>query len=488
MPDLITAFALFGAVLVLAPLASGVVQRAPLSFPIIFLGLGILLGNRGFGVLSLTPNDPSLQVVATLTLALVLFIDALRLRLDDIGGDWVLPILTLGPGTILTIVLVALGAHLVLGISTMNAVLIGSILASTDPVVLRDILRDERIPRSIRRTLGVEAGTNDIVVLPALLVLIAVANASAGGWLKWSEFLLKLLILGPLAGAVVGAAGGWAIGKADERFGIGKEYQALYGIGLVLVSYVAGVQVGGDGFLAAFAAGLTVTALEFELCDCFLEYGDVTAEMLMFLAFMLFGAVISSLAFPLPVGRMLLFAAVVIVIARPVAMWLVLRRARISQVAERTIGWFGPRGLSALLFALLVVQSGYADGERVLSVVGVVVMVSVLVHGMSATPLGAWYGRQLEQKTLAEERETSAAGIFRDESDEKKAVPRISADELAALLSGPNPPIVLDVRTRSQYEEDESRIPGSLRIKPDQLLEWIDRQEQRDRLVVAYCT
>jgi rhodanese-related sulfurtransferase len=93
----------------------------------------------------------------------------------------------------------------------------------------------------------------------------------------------------------------------------------------------------------------------------------------------------------------------------------------------------------------------------------------------------------LEQKTLTEERETSAAALFRDESDEH-SVPRISVDELAALLDSPDPPIVLDVRTRSQYEEDESRIPGSLRVKPDHLLEWIDRQEQRDRLIVAYCT
>jgi NhaP-type Na+/H+ or K+/H+ antiporter len=487
MPDLITAFALFGAVLVLAPLASGVVQRAPLSFPIIFLGLGILLGDRAFGVLSLTPEDPSLEVVATLTLALVLFIDALKLRLDEVGDDWVLPILTLGPGAIVTIALVSIGAHLLLGFSTIDSVLVGAILASTDPVVLRDVLRDERIPRSIRRTLDVEAGTNDIVVLPTVLILIAIANAQAGGLLDWSEFLVKLLVLGPLAGAVVGAVGGWAIGKADERFGIGKVYEALYGIGLVLVSYVAGVQVGGDGFLAAFAAGLTVTALEFELCDCFLDYGDVTAEMLMFLAFVLFGAVISSMQFPIATGRMLIFAAIVIVLARPVAMWLVLRRARISQVAERTIGWFGPRGLSALLFALLVVHSGLGSGERILSVVGVVVMVSVLVHGMSASPLGAWYGRQVEERTLAEERETSASGLFRDESEETR-VPRISVDELAALLDGPDPPIVLDVRTRSQYEEDNSRIPGSLRVKPDHLLEWIDAQEQRDRLVVAYCT
>ena len=487
MPSLLTAFALFGAVLVLAPLASGGVQRAPISFPIIFLGFGILLGDRGFGVLSLTPHDKSLEVVATLTLSLVLFIDALKLRLDEVGEDWVLPILTLGPGTIGTIALVALGAHFILDFSTIESILIGAILSSTDPVVLRDVLRDERIPRAIRRTLGVEAGTNDIVVLPTVLILIAVANSKAGGFLNWSEFLVKLLILGPAAGAIVGAVGGWVIGKADERFGIGREYQALYGIGLVLVSYVAGVQVGGDGFLAAFAAGLTVTALDFELCDCFLDYGDVTAEMLMFLAFVLFGAVISSMDFPIPMGKMLLFAGVVIVVARPIAMWLVLRRATISDVALRTIGWFGPRGLSSLLFALLVIQSGLSSGERNLSVVGVVVMISVLVHGMSATPLGAWYGQQVEEHTLAEEREISAIGLFRGEAGSGEA-PRISVDKLAELLDSPDPPIVLDVRTRSQFEADSGRIPGSVRVAPDHLLEWINSQARRDRLVVAYCT
>jgi NhaP-type Na+/H+ or K+/H+ antiporter len=353
--------------------------------------------------------------------------------------------------------------------------------------VLRDILRDERIPRAIRRTLGVEAGTNDIVVLPTVLVLIAVANSKAGGVLDWSGFLLKLLILGPVAGAVIGAVGGWSIGKADERFGIGREYQALYGIGLVLVSYVAGVAVGGDGFLAAFAAGLTVTALDFELCDCFLDYGDVSAEMLMFLAFVLFGAVISSMSFPISLWKMILFAAVVIIIARPISMSLVLRRAAISQVARRTIGWFGPRGLSSLLFALLVIQSGLGSGERILSVVGVVVMISVLVHGISAAPLGAWYGRRLEEQTLAEERESAAIGLFRGEAGSDE-VPRISVDELAELLKSPEPPVVLDVRTRSQYEADGERIPGSIRVAPDHLLEWINSQEKRDRLVVAYCT
>jgi hypothetical protein len=105
------------------------------------------------------------------------------------------------------------------------ALLLGTILASTDPVVLRDVLRDRRIPRSVRRTLSVEAGTNDIVVLPALLVLIAIATADLGGVAGWLGFLGQLLVLGPAARFAVGAAGSWVMGWVDERFQIRREYQ-----------------------------------------------------------------------------------------------------------------------------------------------------------------------------------------------------------------------------------------------------------------------
>jgi NhaP-type Na+/H+ or K+/H+ antiporter len=110
LPDITTAFVLAALVLTVAALASGVVERAPLSFPIIFLGLGFLLGEQGFHIISVGPHDKTLEIVATLDLALVLFIDALQLKLDEVGHDWMVPALTLGPGTILTILLVAVGA------------------------------------------------------------------------------------------------------------------------------------------------------------------------------------------------------------------------------------------------------------------------------------------------------------------------------------------------------------------------------------------
>jgi NhaP-type Na+/H+ or K+/H+ antiporter len=137
-----------------------------------------------------------------------------------------------------------------------------------------------------------------------------------------------------------------------------------------------------------------------------------------------------------------------------------------------------------LLLALLVVQAHAAGAEQLLAVTGVVVLVSVIAHGASATPLSAWYGRRVVQQTLAEEREATATGLFQQDAGE---TPRIMPEELAARLMSGNPPIVLDVRTRSQYDQDSGQIPGSIRVVPDTVEAWIAK-EAPARAVVAYCT
>lgn len=486
MTDLVLGFALVAIVLTVSALASGIVERAPLSFPMIFLGLGFLLGEGGIGFLRIDSHSPVLEAVAIVSLALVLFLDAVKVQFDELRSDWRVPMLSLGPGTLLIILGVAAAAYFLVGTTPVQSLLMGAILSSTDPVVLRDVLRDDRIPRSVRRALNVEAGMNDIVVLPIVLILIAILRAEVGGAADWLRFLGQLLILSPLVGLAVGGVGAWLMGRADAKFGIRREYQALYGIGLVLASYAAGQAVYGDGFLAAFFAGVAVNVFNVSLCDCFLEYGEVTAEMAMLLAFVLFGAVLSTLIASVALLPALVLAAVVIGLARPVALGLVLKRATMSNAARAFIGWFGPRGLNSLLLALLVVQAGVADAERLLAITGVVVLVSVVAHGASATPLSSWYGRRVaqSQQTLAEEREATASGLFQRDATETT---RITAEELAARLAGTHPPIVLDVRTRAQYHNDPGQIPGSIRVLPDRIEEWANKQS-RERSIVAYCT
>jgi NhaP-type Na+/H+ or K+/H+ antiporter len=484
MTPLVLGFALLALVLTVSALASGVVERAPLSFPMIFLGLGFVLGEGGLGVIAIDAHNPILEIVAVLSLSLVLFLDAVNMQLDEIQRNWLVPVLALGPGTLLTISGVALAAYALVGVTPLQAVLLGAILASTDAVVLRDILRDPRIPRSVRQALGVEAGMNDIVVLPVILVLIAVLNGEIGSWVSLLVLLVQLLVLSPLIGLAVGGLGARLMGRADARFGIRREYQALYGIGLVLAAYAAGQAVYGSGFVAAFFAGLAVTLFNVSLCDCFLEYGEVTSEMAMLLAFILFGAVLSTLLGTIPVLPALVLAGLAIVLIRPVAFGVALQRARMSNVARAFIGWFGPRGLGSLLLALLVAQAHAPDAEYLLAITGMVVVVSVIVHGASATPVSAWYGRRVALETLAEEREATAVGLFQADPND---VLRMTPAELATRLMGRQPPVVLDVRSRAQYDQDTGQIPGSVRVPPDRIEDWIG-QADRARLVVAYCT
>ena len=317
--------------------------------------------------------------------------------------------LVLGPGTALIVGMGATTLALLLGFGWIMAFTGGAVLASTDPVVLRDILRDPRIPRPVRQILKIEAGTNDIVVLPVILILLAVALGEVGGAVDWASFLVRLLVVGPLIGFAIGGAGSWAMARMDASFRIRKEHQALFGIGLVLAAYAAATSAGGDGFLGAFAAGLAVVVLNQTLCDCFMDYGETTAEMLMLLAFVLFGVVLSGMFGTISIGPVLLLSALVIFIIRPSVLGLVLARARMSREAHLFVGWFGPRGLNSLLLALLVVQAGLPHSELLLATIGFVVLASVTVHGASATPLSSWYSRRAARETLEEERESGGA-------------------------------------------------------------------------------
>jgi NhaP-type Na+/H+ or K+/H+ antiporter len=484
MPDPLTAFGILAVIFLVAALASGIVERAPISFPMIFLGLGFLLGPHGLGLIAIGLHDPTLQTIATLNLALVLFLDALNLRFDEIRQGWVVPVLAIGPGTLLSILLITLAAVLLLRFSVVLAFLTGAVLSSIDPVLLRDVVNDERIPRSIRESLKTEAATSDIIVLPVLLLVAAVALGQTGTAASWLVLLVRLFILGPLAGAAVGAISSILMEQVRKRTSINREYRALYGLGVLLAAYYAASLLGASGFLAVFAAGLVTLVLNYDVCDCFLEYGGVTTELAMLLAFVLFGALLSTLFGAVTLLPALAFALVTLVAVRPIAVSIVLWRVVVSRRARLFIGWFGPRGLSSLLFALLLISDGVPGSSQVLAVVGIVVIVSVLLHGISSTPLAGRYSRAIARQTYPEERESSAAGLYLQDPTQ---VPRITPEELEALLAGDDPPIVLDVRSRSTYGRDAGQIPGSIRVLPDDISDWATGKPQ-DRTIVAYCT
>lgn len=486
MHELLVPLGVVGGVLLLASLTAGLVERGPISFPIVFLGAGVLVGPGLLDQVTLDLHAPVLEGVAFVTLALVLFLDAVHLDLPDQRRDWIVPALTLGPGTLAIIALVAAASSLLVGLDPALAVIAGAALASTDPVVLRDVIRDVRLPGSVRRALSIEAGTNDLIVLPIVLVAAAAATASGRGVGGWAGFLLQLFVVGPALGAAIGAGGAWLVARVDARTPIRQEYQAMFGLGLVLAAFAAGETLGADGFLSSFAAGAAVTLTNNRLCDCFLEFGEVIAEMLMLISFVLFGIVLSGVLAGAVTPATVLLAVVVLLVARPVVLGglLSIRHAGLSRAARGFIAWFGPRGLNSLLLALIAVGAGVPNGEALFTTVGVVVTISVVLHGASATPLANAYAGVLAGRVTDEEREPSATGVFR--SGDLADQPRIDVPTLAAWRAEGRPVRVADVRARSAFQAGRV-LPGAEHVPPDAVDEWAQGLDDGE-VVVTYCT
>ncbi len=459
-----------GVVIIISALVSGFVERGPFSQVIVFIALGVVIGPWGLNIIDFEIASPAVQVVGTISLVLVFFTDAIKINLGQLRQNWLLPALALGPGALITIVIISLSAKLLFDLSWTLVIMIGAILASTDAVLLRDVFNDKRVPRSVRHTLSIEAGTNDVIVLPIVLVLATVAAGIPKTNGEWAEFALDLYVLGPLMGVLVGFVGIKAMAWLRKRRMVRHDYESLYSIGIAFLAYASAQAIGGSGFLAAFTAGLTIAVLDEELCDCFMEYGETTAEMAMLLSFVFIGAALVAAARDAVDLRLLLFAGIVLLIARSIAFLLTLWRAEISQAGKMMIAWFGPRGLNSLLLTILAVVIGIPQSEEVFGIISVVVLASVALHGMSATPVLNWYDRKVVTQDLPEETVVSAGDLLHVDHrfDHPEEARRMGVTDLAIMVEEGAPVTIIDVR-RHSYDEDERTFPGALRIPIDEL-------------------
>jgi sodium/hydrogen antiporter len=493
--------ALVGVVIVISALLSGLIERSGLPQVAAFLALGAALGPAGLSAMNLTLDSPTLRVVATLSLALVLFTDAVSLNINEVRRHGALALRVLGPGTMLSALIVtALGWRL-LGLPFAAAAILGAALASTDPVLLRGLLRRRDIPTSARQALRLESGLNDVVLLPVVLVAMAFLNPEQPlGGAGWARLALDLFILGPGAGVVVGLLAVAALDLVRRRIGVRRDYESLYSLGVAFTAFAAAEMVHGSGFLAAFAAGLTIAALDVELCDCFLEYGEVTAELLLLFTFVLFGTSLIWSGFAVVSGATLLFAGIVILIRTPVYL-LSLAGSGVDQRGRFIIAWFGPRGLSSLLLVLLPVFAGLPGADRLFALCCLVVLVSVVLHGgspMLLTGLARRRAREAEQQGEESDAQPAApvaietkAGSGDGHGAEQIYIgrERITLDELRQLEARGEPVVLLDVRTERSYEPSEARARGAVRMPPEQVVAQArELKLSQEAWLAAYCT
>jgi NhaP-type Na+/H+ or K+/H+ antiporter len=359
-------------------------------------------------------------------------------------------------------------------------------LASTDAVLLRDVVNNRRVPLAARHTLSIEAGMNDVIVLPMTLVLASIAAGDSRSNRDWAEFAFDIFILGPLVGAVTAFVAIRAVERLRQRRLIRRDYESLYSLGVAFLAYAGAQLIGGSGFLAAFAAGLTIAIVDVDLCDCFLEYGETTAEMAMLLTFVFLGAALVDAAFDAFGATALLFALLVLVVARPVAFLIALARSRASWSGRLMIAWFGPRGLNTLLLTILAIAVGIPESDRVFGAISVVVLASIIVHGTSATPVIAWYDRKARRSDLPEETMADAGRLLHAGGRSERDVPRITPQRLKERLDAGEPITLLDVRREAAYDGSGRRIPGSIRMEVDEILERL-REIPHGQSIVLSC-
>jgi sodium/hydrogen antiporter len=367
--------------------------RADLTAPILFVAVGAALAWAG--LVEGPEESGSLIVLVEITLVWVLFTDAARLPIRELRRDVGRYLRLLGIGLPLTVLLGwALSAWFWPELGLWLALFVGAALAPTDAALGIPVVTNPVVPSRIRQMITVESGLNDGIVTPVVMVAIAGAAAAAG--LEGHEgagHAVTQLLLGVVVGSVIGAAGGWLLRLARRR---GLAAEDLAGIGvlaLALLSYAAALVLDGNGFVAAFCGGLAFGAFAGRRAPEELVFLEQLGELVSVLVWLAFGAIAIPIMLERVDGLMVLYAVLSLTVVRMLPVAIALTRSGLNGRTVLFVGWFGPRGLASLVFALLALETLGPVADEALAVVTVTVLLSVLAHGLSAAPLAGRYGR-----------------------------------------------------------------------------------------------
>lgn len=378
-------------------LVSKRIQTTVVTAPMVFVLFGVAVGPSGLGLVNIALDSPAVRLLAELTLVLVLFTDAARIDLARLRREHNIPLRLLGIGLPLTVLAgVVAGATLLGELSLWEVLVLAIILAPTDAALGQAVVSSKRVPVRIRQALNVESGLNDGLALPLLLFAISCAtmaeHANEGGF--WLRFAFLQVVLGPLVGAAVGYFGGRLASWGRRSGWMSDAFGDLAALGFALLAYAGAEVVGGNGFIAAFTAGLTLGNTARSLCSSLYEFAEAEGQLLTLLSFVVFGAVLVGPALDGLGPATLLYALASLTLVRMVPVWLSLTGLGLEAPTRAFIGWFGPRGIASILYGLLLLEgSGLEQGGTVFSVTMLTILLSVVLHGITAWPAVRWYGR-----------------------------------------------------------------------------------------------
>jgi NhaP-type Na+/H+ or K+/H+ antiporter len=373
-------------------------ERFDISAPFLFVVAGLLLANEPLSVIHVDIHSDALRSIAEVTLALLLFSDAARVNVRELRRDAGIPARLLFLGLPLTIALGSATAVLLFpSIDVWTAATIAACVAPTDAALGAQVVEDPNVPPRIRRVLGVESGLNDGIATPFVTFFLAgavgdvVAHSSTGLSSAVGE-----LAIGVVVGVVTGLVGSWLLRTSHW---LGWSAPASRGItvtALALLAYAASIELGGNGFIAAFVGGLAFgTVLPAEEQSETLAFDAQAGELLSLVVWFLFGAVLVT-ALRDTTWETALFAVLAVTVIRMVPVAASLVGSGLSPLTVAFVGWFGPRGLASVVFGLIAFDAlGGSEAHAVVSAVALTVLLSVVAHGITARPFSRRYGRRV---------------------------------------------------------------------------------------------
>ena len=368
-------------------------RAAAISAPIFFVTTGVVLA-EGLKLVHLAPELHATKVAAEVTLVWVLFADACRVRLSELREDLGHYVRLLAIGLPLTIALGTAAAAIMLHLSPWYALLLGAALAPTDAALGSAVMSDRRVPYRVRQTLNVESGLNDGIATPVVTVALAAIAAEVGAANEGGRHALLGLLLGALTGAVLGALGGILLRSARQRGWSSEEFAGPAILALSLLAFLCALLIGANGFVAAFVAGSAFGAFTGRGEEREVYYVEQTCGLASMISWLLFGAVgVPTIAADWS-WRIVLYAVLSLTVIRMLPVAISLLGARMDWSTVFFIGWFGPRGLASIVFALIALedlQGVPGPIDEVVATIGLTVLLSVVVHGLTAQPLAGRY-------------------------------------------------------------------------------------------------
>jgi NhaP-type Na+/H+ or K+/H+ antiporter len=370
----------------------------PVTPAMLFVAFGLLVGPEALDGIDLESSSAAVRTLAEATLALVLFCDASRIDLALLRRGAGVPLRLLGIGLPLTIALGALAAAAVFDqLSLWEAVILAVVLAPTDAALGQAVVSDHRVPPRIRQGLNVESGLNDGICVPLLFAAVAAADVGSeiSGGRSAGTLLLEELGFGALGGVIAGLL----VAGIVQRGKVAPAWRQVVPVGGAALAYGIAVGLHGSGFIAAFVAGAVFRAAlrrdPGELDRLAEEVGNVLDGI----TFVLFGAILLGPALAALSWELALYAVLSLTLVRmlPVALAMASSRARVPTIGF--LGWFGPRGLASIVFAVIVIEESRLPNEGLIVVaIYATVGLSVFAHGLTAAPLADRYARWYERE------------------------------------------------------------------------------------------